>query len=114
MLHKHHDLFCIRLHFVLRERIGIEEISRERFLTIDEDTPNYFFGGTNLETTASTMMISRQGSHRNVLVEFAVIGLEHCGQVMQGRTWLADVCSRQYERTFEAQLALTPAKPPTG
>ncbi|UWU73095.1 hypothetical protein N2603_23620 [Bradyrhizobium huanghuaihaiense] len=30
------DLFCIRLHFVLEERIGVEKISAQRFLTIDE------------------------------------------------------------------------------
>jgi hypothetical protein len=28
------------------------------------------------------MIISRHGSHRKLLLEFAVIGLEHCGHVM--------------------------------
>jgi hypothetical protein len=28
------------------------------------------------------MMISRHGSHRKLLIELAVIGLAHCGQVM--------------------------------
>jgi hypothetical protein len=29
-------MFCIRLHFVLEERIGVEKISAKRFLTMDE------------------------------------------------------------------------------
>jgi hypothetical protein len=29
-------LFCIRLHFVRKERIGVEKISAKRFLTISE------------------------------------------------------------------------------
>ncbi|WP_161495449.1 hypothetical protein [Bradyrhizobium sacchari] len=40
------------------------------------------FGGTNVETTANTMTISRQGSHRKLLGDIAVIGLAHCGHVM--------------------------------
>ncbi len=40
-------------------------------------------GDRNLETTANTMTISRQGSHRKLLMEIAVIGLAHCGHVMQ-------------------------------
>jgi len=44
--------------------------------------------GRNFETTANTMTISRHGSHRKELVEFAVIGLEHCGHVMlRERRW---------------------------
>lgn len=35
------------------------------------------------ETTANTMTISRQGSHRKLLAEIAVIGLAHRGHVMQ-------------------------------
>ncbi|MDX3969261.1 MAG: hypothetical protein QHD01_22070 [Bradyrhizobium sp.] len=31
------NLFCIRLHFVLEERIGVAKIGAERFLTIDEN-----------------------------------------------------------------------------
>jgi hypothetical protein len=34
-----HALFCIRLHFVLKERIGVEKISAKRFLTIGESAP---------------------------------------------------------------------------
>jgi len=30
------NLFCIRLHFVLEERIGVAKISVEQFLMIDE------------------------------------------------------------------------------
>ena len=41
------------------------------------------FGDRNFETTANTMTISRQGSHRKLLVEIAVIGLAHRGHVMQ-------------------------------
>lgn len=40
------------------------------------------FGGTNVETTANTMTISRQGSHRKLLAELAVIGLAHRGHIM--------------------------------
>jgi len=40
------------------------------------------FDGRNFETTANTMTISRQGSHRKLLVEVAVIGLAHRGHVM--------------------------------
>ncbi|MFT4116563.1 hypothetical protein [Bradyrhizobium sp.] len=58
------------------------QISAERFLTIDEEVRRYFLAGRNFETTANTRMISRQGSQRKELVEFAVIGLAHCGHVM--------------------------------
>ena len=34
-------LFCIRLHFVLAERIGVEKIGATRFLTIDEVRRRY-------------------------------------------------------------------------
>jgi hypothetical protein len=37
------NLFCIRLHFVLEERIGVEKISAERFLTIDEAACRHVF-----------------------------------------------------------------------
>ena len=40
------------------------------------------FGDKNFEATANTMTISRQGSHRKLLVEVAVIGLAHRGHVM--------------------------------
>jgi len=40
------------------------------------------FGDRNFETTANTMTISRQGSHRKLLAEIAVIGLAHRGHVM--------------------------------
>ena len=41
------NMFCIRLHFVLEERIGVGKISANRFLTIDESTPsNLLSGGT--------------------------------------------------------------------
>jgi hypothetical protein len=79
-----HNSFRIRLPFVPEERIGIGEISTAQFLTIDEAVLRHFLGGRNFDTTANTMTISRQGSQRNVLVEFAVIGLAHCGQVMRG------------------------------
>jgi len=62
------NLFCIRLHFVLEERIGVEKISAERFLTIDEAACRHVFAGRNLRrrnpgrqdfaTTANTMTIS--------------------------------------------------------
>ncbi|MGX1322605.1 hypothetical protein AB7M17_006058 [Bradyrhizobium sp. USDA 377] len=45
------------------------------------------FGGTNCETTANTMTISRQGSHRKLLAELAVIGLAHRGHVMVRERW---------------------------
>jgi hypothetical protein len=77
-----HDLFCIRLHFVLEERIGVGKISASRFLPIDEDAQLHFEGDRNFETTSNTMMISRQGSHRKVFAELAVIGLAHRGHVM--------------------------------
>lgn len=41
------------------------------------------FGDRNFETTANTMTISRQGSHRKLLAEIAVIGWAHRGHVMQ-------------------------------
>ncbi|MBR0982998.1 hypothetical protein [Bradyrhizobium liaoningense] len=41
------------------------------------------FAGRNSETTANTMTISRQGSHRKLLTEVAIIGLAHRGHVMQ-------------------------------
>ncbi|MCK1723473.1 hypothetical protein [Bradyrhizobium sp. 141] len=41
------------------------------------------FGDKNFETTANTMTISRQGSHRKLLAEIAIIGLAHRGHVMQ-------------------------------
>jgi len=41
------NLFCIRLHFVLEERIGVEKISAERFLTIDEAACRHVFAGRN-------------------------------------------------------------------
>jgi len=41
------NLFCIRLHFVLEERIGVEKISAERFLTIDEAACHHVFAGRN-------------------------------------------------------------------
>ena len=45
-------------------------------------------GDRNFETTANPMTISRQGSHRKLLEEFAVIGLAHRGHVMQSkRRW---------------------------
>jgi hypothetical protein len=34
--YRSHGLFCIRLHFVRKERIGVEKISAKRFLTISE------------------------------------------------------------------------------
>ncbi|MBM7482495.1 hypothetical protein JOE52_001477 [Bradyrhizobium canariense] len=34
--HRSHDLFCIRLHFVRKERIGVEKSSAKRSLTIGE------------------------------------------------------------------------------
>ena len=87
------NLFCIRLHFVLEERIGVEKISAERFLTIDEAACRHVFAGRNLRrrnpgrqdfaTTANTMTISRHGSHRKLLAETAVIGLAHRGHVMR-------------------------------
>lgn len=40
-------------------------------------------GDRNFEVTANTMTISRQGSHRKLLLEVAVIGLAHRGHVMQ-------------------------------
>ncbi|PDT87504.1 hypothetical protein CO669_25420 [Bradyrhizobium sp. Y36] len=40
-------------------------------------------GDRNFDTTANTMTISRQGSHRKLLAEIAVIGLAHRGHVMQ-------------------------------
>ncbi|TQF37213.1 hypothetical protein UNPF46_19795 [Bradyrhizobium sp. UNPF46] len=39
------DLFCIRLHFVLEERIGVEKIGAGRFLTIDEGARRNVFSG---------------------------------------------------------------------
>jgi len=48
-----------------------------------EDASRYFAGGRNFETTANTMMISRHDSHRKMFGGLAIIGLEHCGQVMQ-------------------------------
>ncbi|MDE5446951.1 hypothetical protein GWG65_37595 [Bradyrhizobium sp. CSA207] len=78
------SLFCIRLHFVLKERIGIDKTSAARLLTIDESMVCHFAGGRNFETTANTMTISRHGSHQKVLVDFAVIGLAHRGHVMHG------------------------------
>jgi len=80
--HRSHALFCIRLHSVRKERIGVKEISAQRFLTIGEDAQRYVFCGRNFETTANTMTISRQGSHRKELAALAVIGREHCGHVM--------------------------------
>ncbi|MBB4367751.1 hypothetical protein GGD63_000520 [Bradyrhizobium sp. cir1] len=45
------------------------------------------FGGTNVETTANTMTNSRQGSHRKLLAEIAIIGLAHRGHVMLRERW---------------------------
>lgn len=90
-----HDLFCIRLHFVPKERIGVKEISAERLLTIDEGAADHFAGGRNFETTAKTMTISRHGSHQKVLVDFAVIGLAHWGHVMQAERGLQTHVPRQ-------------------
>lgn len=42
--------------------------------------------GPSLGVTVKTMTISRHGSQTNVLAEFMVIGLEHCGQVMPSGT----------------------------
>ena len=39
------SLFCIRLHFVLEERIGVGKIGAKRFLTIDESARRDVFGG---------------------------------------------------------------------
>lgn len=39
------NLFCIRLHFVLEERIGVASVSVERFLTIRESARRRVFGG---------------------------------------------------------------------
>ncbi|WP_142251210.1 hypothetical protein [Bradyrhizobium sp. UNPF46] len=41
------------------------------------------FGDRNFDTTANAMTISRQGSHRKLLAEIAVIGWAHRGHVMQ-------------------------------
>ena len=66
---------------------------------MDEDACRYFAGGRNFETTPNTMMISRHDSQRKIFGGFAVIGLQHCGQVMQAE------CTR---RTFVPKLpALT-------
>ena len=82
------NLFCFRLHFVLKERIGIAKISTNRFLItheaiMHEGAQRYFAGGRNFETTVNTMMISRHDSHRKMFGGFAIIGLQHCGQVTQ-------------------------------
>ncbi|MFB6448885.1 hypothetical protein [Bradyrhizobium tunisiense] len=46
------------------------------------------FGERNFETTAKTMTISRQGSHRKLLAEIAIMGLAQRGHVMQAeRCW---------------------------
>ena len=42
------NLFCIRLHFVLEERIGVGKISENRFLTIDETACAHVFAGRHL------------------------------------------------------------------
>ncbi|WP_271568071.1 hypothetical protein [Bradyrhizobium sp. CCBAU 11386] len=47
------NLFCIRLHFVLEERIGVEKISAERFLTIDEAVCRRVVVGRNLRRQKS-------------------------------------------------------------
>ncbi|WP_426608939.1 hypothetical protein [Bradyrhizobium sp. McL0616] len=54
-----HDLFCIRLHFVLKERIGVEKISATRVLMMDEGARDLFANGANEKTTANTMLISQ-------------------------------------------------------
>ncbi|MCP1766374.1 hypothetical protein [Bradyrhizobium japonicum] len=38
-------MFCIRLHFVRKERIGVEKISAARLLTIDEGARRHGFIG---------------------------------------------------------------------
>ncbi|MDI3560253.1 hypothetical protein [Bradyrhizobium sp. Arg816] len=38
-------MFCIRLHFVRKERIGVEQISAARLLTIDEGARRHGFTG---------------------------------------------------------------------
>ncbi|MCK1707643.1 MULTISPECIES: hypothetical protein [unclassified Bradyrhizobium] len=91
------NLFCIRLHFVLKERIGIEKTSTARLLTIDESLVCHFAGGRNFETTANTMTISRHGSHQKVLVDFAVIGLAHRGHVMHGERSLQKLVPKRPE-----------------
>ncbi|MEY9465662.1 hypothetical protein ABH973_006075 [Bradyrhizobium ottawaense] len=88
------NMFCIRLHFVLKERIGVGKISAKRFLTIDESARRNLFSGVtrrrhNLrrqefrDDRSNTMTISRQGSHRKLLADVAIIGLAHRGHVMQ-------------------------------
>ena len=39
------NMFCIRLHFVLKERIGVGKIRAKRFLTIDESARRNLFSG---------------------------------------------------------------------
>jgi len=48
------------------------------------------FDGGNFDWAANTMTNSRHGSHRKLLVEFAVIGLAHRGHVMGARTLIQD------------------------
>ncbi|MGY4624645.1 hypothetical protein [Bradyrhizobium sp. USDA 4486] len=42
-----HEMFCIRLHFVRKERIGIEKISTRRLLTIGESARRRAAIGSN-------------------------------------------------------------------
>lgn len=46
--HRSHGLFCIRLHFVRKERIGVEKICAQRFLTIGEGARCHVFRGKSL------------------------------------------------------------------
>jgi hypothetical protein len=68
---------------------------------MDEDARRHVAGGRNFETTANTMMISRHGSQRKTFGGFAVIGLQHCGQVMQAECVRRSFVPKQSALTFE-------------
>jgi hypothetical protein len=50
-----------------------------------DSAASYLTGGLNVETTLKTMILSRHGSHTNILAELQFIGLQQCGHVMSAQ-----------------------------
>ncbi|MBR0883329.1 hypothetical protein ABIF65_003258 [Bradyrhizobium japonicum] len=66
-------MFCIRLHFVRKERIGVEQISAARLLTIDEGARRHgfigkIFNGGRERTYWIAVVARRRASRRSLCV----------------------------------------------
>jgi len=121
------NMFCIRLHFVLEERIGVGKIGAERFLTIDEGARRNVFSGRRHDLRRQEFRDDREHDD-DLAARFASKALGgdrnhrlgasracHAGRTLMAHVRCQDIsgeCLRAIRETAEASFRWVVSSPP--